>query len=104
MFKMHVTPIMEAISVKYQLWVDLNVNYVRNTAVTGYKLVTSPGISERQKCIFFSYIFSVSILSDVKQSAFNKNVKVNHRKLQATLQSCGRTQAESFCHAFHIRK
>jgi len=102
---MHVTPIMEAISVKYQVWVDLNVNYVRNIAVTSYTLVTSPGISERQKCIFFfSDTFSVSILSDVKQSAFNKNVKVNHRKLQATLQSCGRAQAESFCYAFHIRK
>jgi hypothetical protein len=50
---MHVTPIMEAISVKYQLWVDLNVNYVRNIAVTGYTLLTSPGIGERQKYIFF---------------------------------------------------
>jgi len=49
---------MEAISVKYQHWVDLNVNYVRKIAVTGYTLVTSPGISEKTKMYFFLlYIF-----------------------------------------------
>jgi len=55
---MHVTPIMEAISVKYQHWDDINVNYVRNIPVTGYTIVTSLGIGENQKFIFFfSYTF-----------------------------------------------